>query len=214
LRKSLAIKSCKGMTLIEILVVCSILLVFMGACYSLLVRGVRTFRGGEQRTSMLSEVRMAMNYFTRDFREGAELLFPLPSDISGSREPYSSPMVVILRKDSMAVSYYLDGSTGSIMKATYIPDIATFDRYLTWIGSQDNWVLSTDEAPNPRVIGKNMESLTFSWEDVIPPQDKNADTTLNTVYSPQVIKFSLKAKDDPDAAGSGMAIWSKMRLRY
>jgi len=166
---------------------------------------------------MLSEVRTTMNYLTRELREGKELLCPLPSDISSASIPWAAKSVVILAHTETreaAVSYFLDDATGSVMKGIYSPPPADLNGYLDWVKSPDLWVPLTEEAPNPRIIGKNIQSLVFSWEDIIPPQDANADATLNNVYSPQVITFQIKAKDDPEAPGSGMMIWSKMRLRF
>jgi len=192
------------MTLVEILIACFILLLFMGACYSLLTRGFRTMRTGDTSTSMLSEVRTTMNFLTRELREGEELLYPLPSDISGSHNIYTSKVVSIL-KATNPVSYILDEGTGTVQKAIYNP---------INILSEDDWNPTRWTLQSSRVIGKNMESLVFWWETRIPVQDGVTGPSAADLLAPQVVGYRLKARDDPEHPGSGMEIWSTVRMRF
>ncbi|MDQ7824538.1 MAG: hypothetical protein RDV48_17175 [Candidatus Eremiobacteraeota bacterium] len=195
----------RGVSLAEVLIACLLLLLFMGACYTLVTRALRTFRGSDERLYLLTQVRIVSYALTKDIRGGEEIVVPRPSLISMNETPLTTSVLTLrIVQNGMiyAVSYSHDMARQSVVRSLY--DYSTFNAELP-----ETWV-----ALESKDIGKKIELLTFTWEDRVQPQDPSIITNpaLNPL-SPHTVRFAMKSLDAPGYQGSGMYLWSKVRMR-
>jgi hypothetical protein len=189
------------MTLAEILVACFLLLLFMGACVSLITRALRTFRQGDERAALLAQVRTSTYLMTREIREGRELILPFSHDITSSGTTYSSGFISFYYANAV-LSYSYDPDRHAIQRALYDPATCNPNDLTAWVVTEK------------KTVAKNIAYLTFAWEDRVPPQDMLTPSNGGTdPLSPQMVKISIKAVDNPEFPGSGFSVWTKIRMR-
>ncbi len=190
------------MTLAEVLIACSILIVFMGACYSLVTRALRTFRMSDERIDSMTTVRIFCNMFTRDIRAGTELILPKPDSITDSNQAVTDGRISMMAGDRF-MSYVFDQNESAVTQTIYEPTPCDPDHPESWI------VQSTKK------VAKRVSSCTFTWEDRIYPQDSDVAVPNPSLLplSPQVVKVTIKGTDADGVQGSGMFLWTKVRMR-
>lgn len=179
----------KGMTLAETLIACSLLLVFMGACYSLFQQALRTFHFGDERASTLSRLRTTLDFLSREIRDSDQLYSPKSSDITAGTSLRSES--IIIRVSSDVYEYIYDQQLSTVTQIYFEP-------------GYDPDQQATQREAGRRVIGRDFSYLLFTWEK--PPDPW-------TTPIPQFVKISLGVKEDPNFPGSGMALSTKVMMR-
>ncbi|MDQ7821759.1 MAG: prepilin-type N-terminal cleavage/methylation domain-containing protein [Candidatus Eremiobacteraeota bacterium] len=187
-------ESHRGVSLSEVIVACAILVVFMAACYSLVTRALRTFRFGDVRSSILSELRTTLYLLTRDLKEGSTLVLPFSDQILEAPGGLMTNYITVesIRADNggyarRIYSYRYDNARRTIERILYDP------------GSVDTSVDSSMwTVADTKVVAKNVSACTFVWE--------------NSTY-PQCIRVNLSLPDEQGSPGSGMALWTRVTMR-
>jgi len=195
-------KGRRGISLAEVLIACSILIVFMGACYSLVTRALQTFRMSDERIDSMTTVRIFCNMFSKDIRRGTELILPKPDAITDSSSS-TNDVRISMMSDGRFMSYVFDQNESAIVQTIYEPTPCDPDH-------PENWVVNTTKK-----VAKRISSCTFTWEDRIYPQDPDITVAnpSSLPISPQVVKVAIKSADANSVPGSGMALWTKIRMR-
>lgn len=195
-------KGRRGISLAEVLIACSILLVFMGACYSLVARALQTFRMSDERIDSMTTVRIFCNMFSRDIRSGTELILPKPDSITESNQAVTDSRISMMTGGRF-VSYVFDQNESAVIQTIYEPNPCDPDH-------PESWVVNTTKK-----VAKSVYSCNFTWEDRIYPQDPDETVTNPSLLpmSPQVVKVAIKCIDANGVPGSGMYLWTKVRMR-
>jgi hypothetical protein len=195
-------KGRRGISLAEVLIACSILIVFMGACYSLVTRALQTFRMSDERIDSMTTVRIFCNMFSKDIRSGTELILPKPDAITDSSSS-TNDVRISMMSSGRFMSYVFDQNESAIVQTIYEPTPCDPDH-------PENWVVNTTKK-----VAKRISSCTFTWEDRIYPQDPDVTVTnpSSLPISPQVVKVAIKSADANGVSGSGMGLWTKIRMR-
>jgi hypothetical protein len=194
----------RGMSLAEVLIACFLLLLFMGACVMLFTRALRTFRQGDERTVLLNQARLSGYRLTKAVRECSDIIQPLSSEIAHAGTSYQTNFIVLLGAPGCRgyfANYRYNRENQTIERLLYNPS-PEFDNPSLWV------LMDTS------VMARNIETLTFTWEDRTPPQDYLAIAGSPTdTLAPQMVKITIKTLDNREQPGSGMLIWTKVRMR-
>jgi len=195
-------KGRRGISLAEVLIACSILLVFMGACYSLVTRALQTFRMSDERIDSMTTVRIFCNMFSRDIRKGTEVILPRPDAITASSQAVTDVRISMIT-NGVFMSYVFDQNESAVIQTIYEPNPCDADH-------PENWIVNTTKK-----VAKSIYSCSFSWEDRIYPQDSDEIVSNPSLLpiSPQVVKVTIKCTDANGVPGSGMYLWTKVRMR-
>lgn len=219
-----------GMTLAEMMVSCSLLIVFLGACYTLFTKAIvmsRMSDRGDDRTLKLAEVRDIIYILSRDIRECEALVLPDSSVISNSAAPYSSDSISIFLPDIniddsplppfdatklKIVTYRYDPGTHNIEKLVYNPNTASS---LDFVSFPLNWTQVSQDPSNAGVIltrfGKRKGQSAFAWEAPDNPNVVYPKFDLDTVKlftwdhpnanpQPSFVKIYIKTREAVDAS--------------
>jgi hypothetical protein len=187
------------MTLPEILISCFLLLLFMGACYSLYNRALLTFRMGDQSTTCLARARNAMHFIAGEVRDSQDLCRPFSYQITAATaaNPVTSSYI-IMRTPSGGVNIRFDEATNTIEKVVYAPGFDP-DQPSTWVIKERN------------TVARGIEYLTFTW--VAPENVWQTSPTPWCSPMPQFMQISLKTTTDPGASESATALTTKVLMR-
>lgn len=187
------------MTLAEIIISCFLLLMFMGACYSLFTRAIHTIRMGDERTTMLAKARNTIYLLTREFREAEELYLPDSSEITDTST--GSPITesfVALRKSTEILTILYNWNNYSIEKILYDPDFDPYDSG-TW------------KELDRKVIASGFVYMRFSWIAPTDVWNNPPAPWINPI--PQFVQISIKTKADPGSPESEIALSTKVFMR-